>query len=212
MFCPRDPHVPFWKWDFLESWNLYKKKNGSFLKKVTRKSNAPSSKNFFFKWLKGSILLVQRLFFFFCWKFFSFFRKDLEILIFSEFFKIYIYIHEQSTSNATWIFRIQRNIETWNFKFNHDVANQMWSEAKLGRLLLLDPLRMLKTWYVWNLIMMKWLGLALGRLEPWLWFLGICLKWLGLTLGGHAPCELLAFHVDHVYTPLLGSSIGFRMI
>ena len=39
-----------------------------------------------------------------------------------------IYIHEQSTSNATWIFRIQRNIETWNkqtnFKLNHDVANQ----------------------------------------------------------------------------------------
>ena len=64
---------------------------------------------------------------------------------------IYIYIHEQSTSNATWIFRIQKNIETWNkltkFKLNYDVANQMWSEAKLGCLLLLGPLRMLKTWY-----------------------------------------------------------------
>ena len=159
--------------------------------------------------------LVQRLFSF--ENFSLFFGKDLEILkkkILNFFlnFLFLKYIHEQSTSNATWIFRIQRNIETWNFKFNHDVANQMWSEAKLGRLLLLDPLRMLKTWYVWNLIMMKWLGLALGRLEPWLWSLGICLKWLGLTLGGHAPCELLAFHVDHVYTPLLGSSIGLRMI
>ena len=66
------------------------------------------------------------------------------ILIFFFFFK---YIHEQSTSNATWIFRIQRNIETWNFKFNHDVANQMWSEAKLGHLLILGPFRMLKAWW-----------------------------------------------------------------
>ena len=45
----------------------------------------------------------------------------------------------------------KKNIETWNkqtnFKLNHDVANQMWSEAKLGRLLLLGPLKMLKTWY-----------------------------------------------------------------
>ena len=54
----------------------------------------------------------------------------------------------------------------------------MWSEAKLGCLLLLGPLRMLKTWYAWTLIMIKWLGLALGRLEPWLWSFGICLKWL----------------------------------
>ena len=61
------------------------------------------------------------------------------------------YIHEQSTSNGTWIFRIQRNIETrnklTNFKLNHDVANQMWSEAKLGHLLLLGPFRMLETRY-----------------------------------------------------------------
>ena len=45
-------------------------------------------------------------------------------------------------------FRIQRNIEIWNkqtnFKFNHDVANQKLSEAKLGHLLLLDPFRMLE--------------------------------------------------------------------
>ena len=69
-------------------------------------------------------------------------------------FKIYIYIHEQSTSNATWIFRIQRNIETQNkktnFKLNHDVANQMWSEAKLGHLLLLVPFRMLEPWYAYD--------------------------------------------------------------
>ena len=41
--------------------------------------------------------------------------------------------------------------ETWNrqtnFEFNHDVANQMWSEAKLGHLLLLDPFRMLEPWH-----------------------------------------------------------------
>ena len=45
----------------------------------------------------------------------------------------------------------KNNIETWNkltkFKLNYDVTNQMWSEAKLGCLLLLGPLRMLKTWY-----------------------------------------------------------------
>ena len=45
----------------------------------------------------------------------------------------------------------KNNIETWNkqtnFKYNHDVANQMWSEAKLGHLLLLDPFRMLDTWH-----------------------------------------------------------------
>ena len=98
----------------------------------------------------------------------------------------------------------------------------MWSEAKLGCLLLLGPLRMLKTWYAWTLIMMKWLGLALGRLEPWLWSfgiclkwlgactwkawtiwsIGICLKWLGRTLGRHASCEFLAFDVAHVFMHL----------
>ena len=45
----------------------------------------------------------------------------------------------------------KKKIETWNkltkFKLNYDVANQMWSEVKLGCLLLLGPLRMLKTWY-----------------------------------------------------------------
>ena len=135
--------------------------------------NAPSSKTFFY--LK---------FFLFFWERFG----NLEFFFFKK------YIHEQSTSNATWIFRIQRNIETWNkltnFKLNHDVANQMWSEAKLGHLLLLGPFRMLKTRYAWTLIMIKCFGLALGRLEPWLWSFGICLKWLDLTL--HA-CILWAF-------------------
>ena len=40
----------------------------------------------------------------------------------------------------------------------------------------------------------------------------ICLKWLGLTLGRHASCEFLAFDVAHAYTPLIGSSVGLRMI
>ena len=139
---------------------------------------------FFFKWLKGSIPLVQR--FFFIWKFFSFFRKDLGILNFFFLNFFFKYIHEQSTSNATWIFRIQRNIEIWNkqtnFKLNHDIANQMWSGAKLGHLLLLDPFRMLETWHAWTLIMIKWLGLALGKLEPWL-------QWNGLGL--HLECMYL---------------------
>ena len=163
--------------------------------------------------------LVQRIFFFF-WKFFSFFGKDLEILnFFFEIFFFWIsfwkYIHEQSTSNATWIFRIQRNIKTWNeltnFKLNHDIANQMWSEAKLGHLLLLGPFRMLETRYAWTLIMIKCLGLALRRLEPWLWSFGICLKWLDLTL--HA-CILWAFGLwswSCIYT-FDGSSVGLRLI
>ena len=88
----------------------------------------------------------------------------------------------------------------------------MWSEAKLGHLLFLGPFRMLETGYAWTLIMMKWLGLALGRLEPWLWSFGICLKWLGLTLGRHASCELLTFDVDNAYTPLMGSSVKLRLI
>ena len=161
--------------------------------------NAPSPNTFSFDFF----LFFSFLFFFFFF-FFFFFGKFLK------------YIHEQSTSNATWIFRIKKNIETWNkqtnFKLNQDVANQMWSETKLGHLLLLSPFRMLETGYAWTLIMMKWLGLALGRLEPWLWSFGICLKWLRLTLGRHASCKLLAFDVDHAYTPLMGSSVGLRLI
>ena len=134
-----------------------RKKNGPFLKKSLGSPMPLVQRFFFLKWLKGWMPLVQRPFVFFLfWKFFSFFRKDLEILkFFFEFF--FKYIHEQTTLNATWIFRIQRNIETWNkltnFKLNHDVANQMWSEAKLGHLLLL----------------IHFGCLSLGMLEPWLW-------------------------------------------
>ena len=155
--------------------------------------------------------LVQRFFSF--EKFSLFLGKIWKSWIF---FFFLIYIHKQSSLNSTWNSWIQKNIETWNkltnFKLNHDVANQMWSEAKLGHLLLLDPFRMLETWHAWTLIMIKWLGLVLGRLEPWLWSFDICLKWLGLTLGRHASCEFLAFDVAHAYTPLMGSSVGLRMI
>ena len=40
----------------------------------------------------------------------------------------------------------------------------------------------------------------------------IMMKWFELTLGRLASCELLAFDVDHAYTPLMGSSIRLRMI
>ena len=74
-----------------------------------------------------------------------------------------IYIHEKSTSNATWIFRIQRNIETWNkqtnFKLNHDVA------TKCG---------VRKSWA--TCFFLVHLGcLRLGVLEP-------SLRWNGLDL------------------------------
>ena len=140
---------------------------------MTQRPNAPSPNTFSFEFF---LLLL-----------FYFFWKILESLFIYFFVWNFLkYIHEQSTSNATWIFRIQRNIETWNkqtnFKLNHDVANQMWSEAKLGHLLFLGPFRMLETRYAWTLIMIKCPGLAHGRLEPWLWSFGICLKWFDLTL------------------------------
>ena len=164
----------------LKNLEIFERKKWAFFEKVTRKSNVPSPKIFFF------------------WKFFSFFGKILEILnfFFNFFFVLFflIYIHKQSSLNATWKFWIKKNIETWNkqtnFRLNHDVANQMWTEAKLGYLLLLDPFRMLEAWWAWTLIMIKCLELALGRLEPWLWSFGICLKWLDLRL--HA-CILWAF-------------------
>ena len=102
---------------------------------MTQRPNAPSPNTFSFVFF----------FFFFFGRF-----GNLDFFFFFGFLKN-IYIHEQSTSNATWIFRIQRNIETWtkqmNLKLNHDVTNQMWSEAKLGHLLLLGPFRMLETRY-----------------------------------------------------------------
>ena len=158
--------------------------------------------------------LVQRLFSF---ENFTLFWERFGNLDFFFFFWFFlIYIHKQSTLDATWNFWIQRNIETWNkqtnFKLNHDIANLMWSEAKLGNLLLLGPFTMLETWYAWILIMIKCLGLALRKLQPWLWPFGICLQWLDLTLGRHVSCELLALDVDHVNTPSMGSSVGLRMI
>ena len=38
------------------------------------------------------------------------------------------------------------------------------------------------------------------------------IKGLRLALGRLESCELLAFDVDHAYTPLMGSSGGLRMI
>ena len=130
---------------------------------------------FFFKWLKGPMPLVQTLsFFFFFWRF-----GNLDFFFFLDLKKIYI--HKQSTSNATCIFRIQRNIEIWNkqtnFKLNHDVTNQMWNEAKLGHLL--EP-------WLWSFgICLKWLELWLwsfGRIEPWLWWNGLSLHLEGMHL------------------------------
>ena len=81
------------------------------------------------------------------------------------------------------IFELKKKIETWNkqtnFKLNHDVTNQMWSEVKLDHLLLLGLFRMLEAWCAWTLIMMKWLGLALGRLEP---YDQLVFAWNGLGL------------------------------
>ena len=39
-----------------------------------------------------------------------------------------------------------------------------------------------------------------------------CLKRFGLTLGRHSSCELLAFDVDHMDTPLMSSRVGLRLI
>ena len=55
----------------------------------------------------------------------------------------------------------------------------MWSEAKLSHLLILGPFRKLEAWCAWTFIMMKWLGLALGRLEP---YDQLVFAWNGLTL------------------------------
>ena len=54
--------------------------------------------------------------------------------------KVYLILHETLESKK------HRNREQANFKLNHDIANLMWSEAKLGHLLLLGPLRILGTW------------------------------------------------------------------
>ena len=80
-----------------------------------------------------------------------------------------------------------------------------------------------KAWTIWSIgICLKWLELALERLEPWLWSFAICLKWLEFTLGRHASCEFLVFDVAHVFmglwcysclhAPLMGSGVGLRLI
>ena len=96
--------------------------------KVTRKFNAPILKIFFF--IEKFSLFLERFgnldFFFF--------------LIYTHVKKVYIIPHETLESKK------HRNREQANFKLNHDIANLMWSEAKLGHLLLLGPLRILGTW------------------------------------------------------------------
>ena len=54
--------------------------------------------------------------------------------------KVYLILPETLESKK------QRNMEQTSFKLNHDFANLMWSEVKLGHLLLLGPLRILGTW------------------------------------------------------------------
>ena len=150
MFCLRDPHVPFWKGDFFFFFffffNLEREKKLGLFEKVTRKLNGPNSK-IFFKWLKGPMPLVIEFF----WGRF----RNLDFFFFWIY--IYIYIHEQSTSNATWIFRIQRNIETWNkktnFKLNHDVATKCGVRQSWATCFFFVHLGCLR----------------LGMLEPWLW-------------------------------------------
>ena len=82
---------------------------------MTQRPNAPSPNTFSFEFFSFSS-------FFFLERF-----ENLDFFFFWNLKKIYI--HDQSTSNATWIFEIQRNVETrnkqTNFNLNHDVANQM---------------------------------------------------------------------------------------
>ena len=91
--------------------------------------------------------LVQRLFFL---KIFLFFWErfgKLELFSFLIFFFKNIYMNKVHQM----LHRFLEFKETWNkltnFKLNHDVANQMWSEAKLGHLLLFGLFRMLETRY-----------------------------------------------------------------
>ena len=103
--------------------------------------------------------LVQKKFSF--ENFSLFFGKDLLIL---NFFYLK-YILEQSTSNATWIFRILRNIETQNkqtnIKLNHDVATKCGVRQSWVTCFFLIHLGCLRLG-----MLEKWLGLALGRLKP----------------------------------------------
>ena len=70
----------------LKNLEIFERKKMGLFEKVTRKSNAPSSKKiFFFKWLKGLMPLVQRLFAF--EKFSLFLGKIWKSWIFFEFKK-----------------------------------------------------------------------------------------------------------------------------
>ena len=113
-------------------------------------------------------------------KIFLFFGErfgNLEIFFFFWKFLKNIYIHEQSTSNATWIFRIQRNKETWNkqtnFKLNHDVATKCGVRQSWATCVFLIHLGCLRH----------------GMLEPRLWWNGLGLHLEGLKLD----YDLLAF-------------------
>ena len=123
---------------------------------------------FFFKWLKGSMPLVQRLFLF--EKFSLFLGKIWESWFFFFFWILKKkYIHEQSKSNVTWIFRIQRNIETCNkqtnFNLNHDVATKCGVRQSWATCLFLVHLG----------------SSRLGVLEPSLWWNGLDLHLEGLN-------------------------------
>ena len=55
-------------------------------------------------------------------------------------------MHEMQYNDILDLLYTKSNKQT-NFKLNHDVANEMWSEAKLGHSLLLGPFRMLEIGY-----------------------------------------------------------------
>ena len=110
----RGSSCTIWKEDFKESWNLWKKKNGPFLKKSLGSPMPLVQRNFFFKWHKGLMPLVQSLFFFLK-IFLSFWERfgNLEFFFFFCFLFL-IYILKQSLLNAIWNFWIQkkhRNME-----------------------------------------------------------------------------------------------------
>ena len=145
----------------LKNLEIFERKKCAVLKKVTGKSNAPSLKNFFFlKMTQEPNAPSPNTFSFENFPFSLFFLGKIWEYWFFFFWIFFLnYIHEQSTSNATWIFGIQINIETWNKQAN--------SNLNIGHLLLLGPFRMLKTWYAWTLIMMKWSLLEMAWACTW---------------------------------------------
>ena len=159
--------------------------------------------------------LVQKLFSF--EKFSLFFGErfgNLEFFLKKKYIYIYIYIHEQSTSNATWNFWIQKNIETWN-KQTLNLTMMLQTKCRV-RQSWATCFFLVHLGYAWGLMCLNLNYDEMAWACTWkawtIWSFGICLKWLDLTLGRHVSCELLAFDVDHANTPLIGSSIGLRMI